>query len=281
MEKYSGPLEKLLELIEERKLQISEISLAQVTDDFLRYLAKLKKEGELQTGRVSERELARREGLRILADFVAVASRLILIKSKSLLPELNLTGEEEAEIHDLEYRLKLYQGLRPAMKIVAKLWRDRREEFSRPYFMSISAFAPLKSAPPEGPEGAPARARTLTGFALRGGDDARAALFFPGRNLQAEALAQSLDKLFSSFVALIRESQVLQEEVVSMEAKIREITEVLKRLSKISLRRISEDKSPTEVIVTFLAVLHLAREQLVLLEQESYLSDIIITPKED
>ena len=41
LEKFTGPLEKLLQLMEERKLAINEVSLAQVTDDFLKYLASL------------------------------------------------------------------------------------------------------------------------------------------------------------------------------------------------------------------------------------------------
>jgi chromatin segregation and condensation protein Rec8/ScpA/Scc1 (kleisin family) len=44
-----------------------------------------------------------------IASFVLVASTLILIKSKSLLPNLNLTSEEESDIHNLEDRLKLYE----------------------------------------------------------------------------------------------------------------------------------------------------------------------------
>ncbi len=67
LEKFSGPLEKLLELIEERKLAVSEVSLAQVTDDFLKYLKTL---------------TDAHADLRMIADFIVTASRLILIKSK-------------------------------------------------------------------------------------------------------------------------------------------------------------------------------------------------------
>jgi len=78
LEKFSGPLEKLLELIEAQKMDVSEVSMARVTDDFLKYLDTFRKEGENTRGF--------RADLRLLADFVSVASRLIFLKSKYLLP---------------------------------------------------------------------------------------------------------------------------------------------------------------------------------------------------
>ncbi|MFI5205325.1 MAG: segregation/condensation protein A [Candidatus Paceibacterales bacterium] len=105
LENYQGPLEKLLELIEEKKMEITEINLAEVTTDFLSYLQEL----------TSKEKIDSFDGinLRIIADFVAVASRLVLIKSKALLPGEKLTLEEESEIKELEERLKIYKEFRP------------------------------------------------------------------------------------------------------------------------------------------------------------------------
>jgi len=89
---FEGPFGVLLNLIEERKLFINEISLAQVTEDYLKYLNSLEKTHPDE-----------------IASFVVVAATLILIKSKSLLPNLNLTSEEEGDIKNLEDRLKLYE----------------------------------------------------------------------------------------------------------------------------------------------------------------------------
>ena len=77
-EQFSGPIEKLWELIEEKKLEITELNLAEVTADFLNYLKTIEKVEP-----------------KLLADFVVIASRLLLIKSKALLPNLELTVEEE------------------------------------------------------------------------------------------------------------------------------------------------------------------------------------------
>lgn len=119
---FKGPLEKLLELIEAEKMDVSEVSMARVTDDFLKYLDALKTSG-LAEHAAEEMALDKiRLDLRVLADFISVASRLIFLKSKYLLPGLSLTDEEEADIKDLEERLKRYQDLKPALRYLNQLW---------------------------------------------------------------------------------------------------------------------------------------------------------------
>lgn len=88
---FEGPIEVLLELIEKRKLFVNDVSLATVTDDFIHYMQTI----GMQPGET--------------ANFLAVAATLILIKARSLLPNLELTPEETESITDLERRLALYQ----------------------------------------------------------------------------------------------------------------------------------------------------------------------------
>jgi segregation and condensation protein A len=167
LDNFSGPLEKLLELIEAQKMDVSEVSMARVTDDFLKYLAKLKASDLL--GSVAE-EMAidkMRLDLRVLADFISVASRLIFLKSKYLLPGLALTDEEEGDIKDLEERLKRYQDLKPALRYLNQLWSERHTSYSRPYFLG-------------------------QGKGLAPGQT----IFYPGRNLNLEALTGAFSHLF-------------------------------------------------------------------------------------
>ena len=251
LEKFSGPLEKLLELIEERKLDIAEVSLARVTDDFLKYLKTLTGAGPAQTGvgkstadaGASSRGV--RVDLRLVADFIAVASRLILIKSKFLLPDLALTGEEEESIRDLERRLKIYQEFKPALKIIEKLWRGKSREFARPYFLSAGHLAGV-------------------------------AVFYPGENLEINILVEAIEKLFESFKGMELETQTIREKIITIEEKIGEIIGRLKIESESSFGNLSGEKSRSEIIVLFLAILYLAREQLIFLEQTGRFSDIII-----
>ncbi|PJC25213.1 MAG: hypothetical protein CO056_01210 [Candidatus Tagabacteria bacterium CG_4_9_14_0_2_um_filter_41_11] len=95
LEKFEGPLGMLLELIEKRKLSISDVSLADVTDQYVDYLKTL--EG-FPLGEVSS--------------FIAIASTLLLIKSASLIPTFQFSEEEAGDIKDLERRLQLYAHIR-------------------------------------------------------------------------------------------------------------------------------------------------------------------------
>ena len=95
IEAFEGPLELLLDLVEKRKLLINDISLAEVTDEYMRQVSIMQ-------------ELS----LPNTAQFINLAATLLLIKSKSLLPVLDLTSEEEEGIDDLELRLRRYQMYR-------------------------------------------------------------------------------------------------------------------------------------------------------------------------
>ncbi len=88
---FEGPLDLLLDLVTKRKLFVNDVSLSQVTDDFIHYL---EEHEEFPIGESAE--------------FIVVASTLMLIKSRSLLPMIKLTDEEEESIHDLENRLTIY-----------------------------------------------------------------------------------------------------------------------------------------------------------------------------
>ncbi len=89
---FEGPFGLLLGLVEKRKLHINDVSLSAVTEDYLQYMNKL---GAIHPNEISS--------------FILVASTLILIKSKSLLPNLELTDEEKGDIKNLEERLRLYE----------------------------------------------------------------------------------------------------------------------------------------------------------------------------
>lgn len=251
LEKFRGPLEKLLELIEERKLEISEISLAEVTADFLEYLKTLT---DAETGvrspakKIEESQTEIRETMRLVADFIAVASRLLLIKSKSLLPDVPLTAEEESEIKDLEERLKMYRALRPAVKLISGSWRKSGAEFNRPYFLNA-----------------------LSSLSASG-----AAVFYPGSDLSSESIAVAASKIAEVIRKIVSEEETVKKEIISVEEKMKEIIERLQKFSEVKFSEISGRKPRSEIIAAFLAILHMAHEQLVFIEQKSNFSDIII-----
>jgi len=241
---FSGPLEKLLELIEGQKMDVSEISMAKVTDDFLKYLEKIKNN---EFDEVQKVEAIFHVDLRVLADFISVASKLIFLKSKYLLPGLALTEEEERDIKDLEGRLKIYQELKPALRHLAKMWRESHRAYSRPYFLGRG-----------------------------GGLAAGQSVFYPGKNLALEALVGSLGRIFETIKTFELETETIKEKIVTLEEKISEVLAMIQREGDMQFRRLSGTETRADMIIAFLAILHLAREQIVLLEQLDNFADIVI-----
>lgn len=89
---FEGPFSALLELIEKHKLSINEVSLSGITDEYISYVKNI--DG------VSMNELSQ---------FIVVAATLMLIKSRTLLPGLSVSEEEESEIETLTNRLEVFQ----------------------------------------------------------------------------------------------------------------------------------------------------------------------------
>jgi segregation and condensation protein A len=237
---FSGPLEKLLELIEAREMDVGEVSMAQVTDDFLKYLEQFK-------AAATEGDAAFAFDLHILADFISVASKLIFLKSKYLLPGLALTEEEEADIKDLEGRLRTYQELKPALKHIARLWHESHKSYSRPYFLG-------------------------RGSGLAAGQT----IFYPGTNVEVHNLAESLGKIFETIKTYELETETIKEKIVTLEEKISEVMGRIQKEGDMHFRHLSGAASRGDMIISFLAILHLAREQIVLLEQMENFSDIMV-----
>ncbi|MBI5306477.1 segregation/condensation protein A [Candidatus Wolfebacteria bacterium] len=232
LQQFSGPIEKLLSLIEEKKLEITELSLAAITADFIDYLKKIEQskapETCLPAGKV-----------RFLADFVVIAATLILIKSKSILPSLELSGEEEKNIKELEDRLKMYSVFKPALAILKKKFDQKEFSVSRDLFLN---FQPV---------------------------------FYPAQNADKESLKEQMEKIFAEFKKISIEEQKIEISLIKIEEKIEEI---IKRMEAgiENFKHIIKDKSKTEIIVLFLALLHLLKEQVIKVEQNKRFDDIII-----
>lgn len=225
-EQFSGPIGKLLELIEEKKMEVTELSLAEVTADFLNYLSSLPA--------VSPR---------VLADFVSVASKLLLIKSKALLPGLVLTEEEEGDIKDLEERLEFYRQFKSARENIEKLWGGKNVSFGRSLFAS------------------------------------RVPVFYPSENMTAERLGEEIKYYLELLKAEKGEESTLKVAMISIEEKIEELLSRMKLVTSASFNDMAHKKHRREVVAIFLAILHLVRNQLIAIEQNEHFSDIIISTK--
>ena len=226
---FEGPLDLLLYLIEREELDITAVSLVQVTDQYLSYL---------------------RSGDQIdptaLAEFIAIGARLLYLKSRALLPKPPTEDEEEDEVgEDLVRRLQEYKRF----KEVAAELRELEERGWRAY---------RRLAPP-------------SGLPLPTGLD-----------------GVTLDRLLQIFREVLERQPkeepmaVVERQPVTVEQKIHELTEALRRQRRLSFRAfISACRSRIEVVVTFLAVLELIKALRLRAEQDQLFGDIALVAVEE
>lgn len=222
-EKFQGPLEVLLQMIEERKLAITEISLAEVTQHFLEYIKSLQ---NIDPG--------------ILVDFLSVASKLLIIKSRSLLPSLDEELDEQEEASDLAYQLIQYKKFKEVCK----------------YLRSIEA-------------------KGACSFARQDNSE-NFVHFYPDPSVDQSRLRACLIKLAKSLEDIISLPKQIVKEVVSIAEKIRDIQNALTQRVELKLSEALKNKDRTETVVTFLALLELVKQRILTVEQEALFSDISI-----
>lgn len=222
-EVYTGPLELLIDLIEKRKLLINDISLAAVTDDYMRYVAMLEE-----------------KNLRETTQFVLLASTLLLIKSKSLLPVLELTDEEEENVADLENRLKLYQIYRNAGKMLETVFAKR--------MAYPKDFIPLAEP-----------------------------LFITDRYTTTDSLQTAMREVLTKLPKKEVKPKVRVRTVVSLEEMIDRLRHRIEQQFKLTFKDFTGDATERNiVIVGFLAVLEMVKQGTVMVRQEHRYHDFAI-----
>ncbi len=226
-EHFEGPLDLLLSLIEKRKLFVNDIALAKVTDDYIQHIQSL---GQFP--------------LADSANFILIASTLLLIKSKSLLPTLSLTLEEEQGIDDLERRLKIYQEIKNASVHVDRL------------FGADMIFTPSK-------------------------DRAQEPVFAPDDSMTINALAAAISALIRNLPKKEVLPKAMVQKVISLEETITKLTDRVTKGLRMSFKEFAnmgkEDK--VNVIVSFLAMLELVKQGVIHVTQEKMGDDIHMETK--
>ena len=228
MSGFEGPFGLLLNLIEKRKLFINDLSLSAVTEDYLSYINKL---GGLPPAEVSS--------------FVLIASTLLLIKSKSLLPNLDLTNEEKGDIKNLEERLRLYE-------LFTKLGGNIKQDFGKKII-----FAPLER-------------KNIN------------IVFLPDEQITKESMMTFARDVLGAIPKKIFMPAVEVKTVISIEEMIDKLTDRVTSAMKMSFREFSGKKNGASreekvfVIVGFLAMLELVRNGILDAVQNDHSSDIII-----
>jgi segregation and condensation protein A len=224
MEVFSGPLDLLLQLIESRQLDVLTVPLAEMADAYLEHL--------------SSHPVAAAE----LADFVGIASQLILLKSRRLLPGEPLptgaTPEDEPDEEELRRRLIEYRALRDAARLLGE-WDMARPAYRR---------EPRESDLPEA---------------------------------QTEPLPAALLSLALQQLAAIPEPQAPPSEVMPREVtiamQIAALRGAMGNAGRVVLQSVlAACRSRTEVTVTLLAMLELVRRRQATVEQDELFGPILL-----
>ncbi len=227
---FQGPLDLLLHLIEREEMDITTVSLAQVTDQYLEYIG-----------------LLEQLNAEILADFLVVAAKLLLIKSEMLLPRPpGAAGEEEEEDIGDELARQLIEYKK--FKEAALELRQREE-------MGLRAY--VRVAPPLRLE----RPLELEDVSLADLVEA------VRRALDVRPPLPSVSKVVTPFTVTVAEKMALIEERLERQRQV-SFNYLLKQAA-----------SRLEIIVTFLAVLELIKLKGVIVQQERLFGEIIILGK--
>jgi segregation and condensation protein A len=227
---FEGPLDLLLHFIEKDDLDITAVSLVQVTDQYVRAL-----------------RAAERIDLKALADFVAVGARLLLLKSRALLPrtqdQTNADDvEAEAIAQDLTAQLEEYR----VFKTAASYLRELDEAGHRSF---------IRVAPPP------------AGFLPTGLESVTLKRLL-------SALTRALERLPAA-----PPPQRLQRALVNVAERRGAILASVRRAGTIDFARlISDCRSRLEAIVTFFAVLDLLKTGDLVAEQSANFGEIVLQP---
>jgi len=225
---FEGPLDVLLNLIEKRKLFINEISLASITDDYINYVKSLDK-----------------KNISLYASFISIAATLILIKSRSLIPNLNLTEEEKEDIGALERRLELY-------KLIKDIGIEISEKFGKQIIFP--------------------RLETKTQMKV----------FAPSAQISVASMHQNIKDVVNALPQEeVKKPEVVVLKVKSIEDTIQDLIGRVQASMKMSFRSFSSShgyakgkEEKVGVIVSFLAMLELVRQGLIDATQNQDFEDI-------
>src|SRR3989338_5238742 len=191
---YEGPFEVLLDLIEARKLLVNEFALSDITEEFVQHVR------AQATFPVEE-----------TANFIQIAATLLLIKSRSLIPDLELSDEENADVEDLKRRLAAYEKVREAARELGRVFGQR----------------PLFAA----------------------GERAPLVTFTPSKDLSADALAKALARIIALREEVKKLPEARVKPMVTIEEMMERLAERVEQAMNLSFKEFSRStKEKIEVI---------------------------------
>ncbi len=227
LDQFEGPLDLLLTLISKNKVSITDIPIALICDQYMEYI-----------------EAAQKMDLDIASEFIVMASELMLIKSKMILPHEE--GTENDPRREIADAILLYQQA----KLAAKELKPLYDEFSSRYVKDTDEVPPEKGLP---------------------------------LNLDTELLIKALNSVMRRIKIAQAErtptelvNPLIKHKIVSVEEKIEEICELLEEQGEASLFFLLKDAdSRPELVARFMGVLELIKIHRITITTVHYVEDVV------
>ncbi|RKJ05594.1 segregation/condensation protein A [bacterium D16-54] len=237
LEKFEGPLDLLLHLIDKNKVDIYDIPIVEITRQYLEYVNQME-----------------REDLNIVSDFLVMAATLLDIKSRMLLPaKEDEEGEEEDPRAELVARLLEYKRYKMMAQELLDLEEDAQSILFKPPTVPKEV---AKYEPPVDLD------QLLDGLTL-----AKLQRIFEGVMKRQE---DKVDPIRSSF-------GTIKKEPVSLEERVMDVLRFARKKRRFSFRQmLTRQGDKLEIVVTFLAVLELMKVGKLSLTQEHTFDDMEI-----
>ena len=220
-QQFEGPLGLLLALIEKRELDISQVSLASITEEYVAHLERVQ-------------DVAPHE----LADFLVVASKLLYLKSKALLPDLMMEDEDDGV--GLADQLRMYKKFAQAAERLSVLFSDGFEGYAAP---RQNIEAPAFSPPP---------------------------------SLSGDDLVQAFRGVVERLLPYLELPKRLLERTATVEERIVHLKRRIAEGARVLFHEMAEHGSRAEMVTSFLALLELLKQKIVHVEQRGLFEDIAI-----
>ena len=226
---FEGPLDLLLHLISKAKVQIEDVSIAEITSQYLEYLEEMK-----------------RFDIEIASEFLVMASTLIHIKSCCLLPKVKSDVDDEEED--------------PREELIAKLLEYKKYKKASEYLKKMETLysGTFVKLPEE--------------FVI---DDSK-------DNPLEDISPQQLYEAFLKVLASKKESkefttQTIVKDTVNLPQRIAELKSFIHKVKETTFTRLFYDSySRMDIVVTFLALLEMLKDNYVVVSQKKLFDDILI-----
>jgi len=227
---FEGPLDLLLHLIKENKMEISDINVESITNQYLTFINKMKE-----------------ESIDVASEYLVMASELVHLKSKML---VNIKDEEESEyeinsVEDLQEKLLEYEKIKEITNTFKDLESNRAEFFTK-----------LPSNLDEYKKDIP---------------------------LDSNITLEDLINAFETFLDREKLKKPINTRItkkeLSVDDRIKGIRKIFDTRSKINFTELFDKLEKPYIIVTFLSVLEMSKNNEISIKQEDNFGNIILEKK--